>query len=132
MNTLFSFLIISILFLHPVKSNAQVSDKMLFQPCSPFPYMKPGIFLQETGEPRIMTKESIRRLVEHEMRRKRVFSDEDSRSSVPSLRASVVKHSEAYSASVTYRRLLRGILEDRWMKVSVWETSRVGTAYNSN
>ena len=57
------------------------------------------------------------------MRKKRVFSDEDSRSSVPSLRTSVIKHNEAYSASVTYRRLLGGINEDRWMKVAAWEIS---------
>ena len=112
------------------KVRAQVSNKMLFQLCSPFPFMKLEVFIQETGEPRILTEESIRSPIEHEMRKARIFADKDSHRMVPTLRVSVVKHFGAYSASIMYRRYLRGMHKDRWMKHSVWYLTRVGTAHS--
>lgn len=123
-------LIIASLVLFATEATAQVSEEMLFRLCSPFPIMDLEVFIQETGEPRILTEESVRRPVEHELRRARVLADEDAPPIVPSLRVSVIKHNEAYSANVAYRRYLRGMHEDKWMKHPVWNITRVGTAHS--
>ena len=125
-----TLLILASLISLATKATAQVSEEMLFRLCSPFPFMGLEVFIQETGEPRILTEESIRRSAEYELRKARVLADNNAPPMTPSLRVSLVKHNEAYSANIAYRRFLRGIHEDKWMKHAVWNITRVGTAYS--
>ena len=123
-------LFVMMLFPFAMESTAQVSDEMLFRFCSPFPFMELSVFIQETGEPRILTDEAVRNPVERTMRQARIFATKDAPPIVPSLRISVVKHNEAFATTVTYLRHLRGILEGRWMRTPVWTITRVGTAHS--
>ena len=130
MKQLSKLVLIATLVPFAMTSTAQVSDKMLFQFCSPFPFMELQVFIQETGEPRFLTEESIRSPVERTMRQSRIFAGKDAPPVVPVLRVAAIKHNEAFSTSISHLRHLRGILEDRWMRTSVWNITRVGTAYS--
>ena len=113
---------------YATKGEAQVSDNELFQFCSVIPYISVEVFVQETGDFRILSEERIRMTAERPLLRFGLLAEKGLVRLMPSLRVSVIKHHEAYSGSVIFKKWLRGVHPEAWFPVAVWNTSWVGTA----
>lgn len=124
---LLAFALIS---LYVKKGEAQVSNNELFKFCSSVPYMSVEIFVQETGDFRILSEERIRIIAARSLLHFNLLAEKGLVHFMPSLRVSVIKHHEAYSGRVMFKQWLRGIHPEAWLPVVVWDTSWVGTAPN--
>ena len=123
-----ALLAVALLNSHPTKGEAQVSDNELFQFCSVIPYVSVEVFVQETGNFRILSEERIRMTAERSLLRFNLLAEKGLVRLMPSLRVSVIKHHEAYSGRVMFKKWLRGVHPEAWFPVAVWDTAWVGTA----
>ena len=113
---------------YATKGEAQVSSSVLFKFCSVVPQMPVEVFVQETGESRILSKERLRMTAERPLLRLGLLPDKGLVRLMPSLRVAVIKHHEVYSGRVIFKKWLRGLHPEAWLPVAVWDTSWVGTA----